>query len=369
MMSPARIAVQGVGVVGAFGSGAARFQQALADSGTQPSIYPILHGGSPLALPAFRAETERLQDYVPLRSLRRVDRFARLGLLGAYLALDDAGILSEGRQERLGVIIATGYGATGITFAFEDSFYEVGDQFASPTYFANSVHNSVAANISLLLGATGPNFTVSQFHLSVPAALQTAWLWLAEGRVDRVLFGAVDELSELIAYAFYRQYGLPRDSRMQPLATAENSAVIGEGAAFLLLSRKEEAGPGYCLLDRVETGRGLRSWSPATEGELLVLAADGRKDLGPGYAALAANAAVACWSPHYGSFPANPAFDLAAAALLLKRGSAFPSPAGEARDFPAHVCKGGEPLAAGRVACLVLGEDHGFGVARLSRMP
>ena len=73
-------------------------------------------------------------------------------------------------------------------------------------YFANSVHNSLATNISLLLGATGPNSTVSQFHLSVPAALQTAWLWLAEGRVHRVLFGAVDELSELIAYAFYREY-------------------------------------------------------------------------------------------------------------------------------------------------------------------
>jgi 3-oxoacyl-[acyl-carrier-protein] synthase II len=364
-----RISVQGLGLVGGFGAGTAAFRQALVSGSTPAGRYPIVHGGVPLELPAYRADTERLQEFVPLRALRRVDRFSRLGLLGAYLALADAGVLAEGKQDRLGVIIATGLGPTGITFAFEDTFITAGDICASPTYFANSVHNAVAANISLLLGATGPNSTVSQFHLSVPAALQTAWLWLAEGRVDRVLFGAVDELSELVAYAFFRQHGLPPSGGMNPLATSSDSAVIGEGAAFLLLSRKPELSAGYALLDRVETGRHLRLWAPEAGEELLVLGADGRRGLGAGYAALAGGTRTACFTPHYGSSPVGPAFDLAAAALLLKEGVVFPTPRGGEGDFLARVPAGGAPLAADRVSCLTLGEDDGFGLVRLKAGP
>ncbi|NTV52315.1 MAG: beta-ketoacyl synthase [Candidatus Firestonebacteria bacterium] len=362
-----RIAVQGIGVVGGFGSGRELFQQALVSGHTRPTTYPLIHGGVPLEIPAFRADTERLQAFVPLRALRRIDRFSRLGLLGAYLALDDAGVLSEGRQEKLGVIVATGYGATGITFAFEDTFIKDGDNCASPTYFANSVHNSVAANISILLGATGPSSTVTQFHLSVPSALQTAWLWLDEGRVDRVLFGAVDELSELIAYSFFRRYGLPPAGEMNPLRLGEESAVIGEGAAFFLLSRKAESRGGYCLLESVETGRHLRSWSPASAEELLIIGADGRRALGAGYAALAADANLACFTSHYGSSPAGPALDLAAAALMLQNGLTFPTPVSGGCDFTARVAAGGAALPTNRITCLTLGDDDGFGLIRLKQ--
>jgi 3-oxoacyl-[acyl-carrier-protein] synthase II len=223
----------------------------------------------------------------------------------------------------------------------------------------------VAANISLLLGATGPNTTVTQFHLSAPAALQTAWFWLEEGRVDRVLFGAVDELSELIGYAFFRQHGLPPKGKMNPLMTGQDSAVIGEGAAFFLLSRQDESQAGYCLLDRVDNGRGLKSWSPQAAAELLLLGADGRKALGAGYAALGTGARVACLTSQYGSSPVGPAFDLAAAALMLKTGVTFPTPG--TCDFSARVVTGGTALGTERISCLTLGDDESFGLVRLKR--
>lgn len=359
------VSVQGLGVVGGFGCGVEPFRLALASGHAHPTVYPVVHAGAPLNLPAFRAETERLQEFVPQRALRRVDRFSRLGMLGAYLALEDAGLAPDARYERLGVIVATGLGPTGIIFAFEDTFYHAGDMCASPTYFANSVHNSVAANISLLLGATGPNTTVTQFHLSVPAALQTAWLWLEEGRVDRVLFGAVDELSELIAYAFFRQHGLTPEGAMNPLVTGKDSAVIGEGAAFFLLSLPDEGRAGYCLLDRVDNGRHLKSWSPQASDELLILGADGRRELGAGYAALGNGARVACLTPHYGSSPVGPAFDVAAAALMLKTGVTFATPG--TCDFSARLTAGGAALGTERITCLTFGDDDGFGLVRLKR--
>lgn len=362
-----RIIIQGIGVAGGFGTGTAEMRQALLSGRTNRSTVLLGNCGEPLELPALRADTSRLKDFVPLKSLRRIDNFSRLGLLGAYLALEDAGILSEGKQDRLGVVIASGYGATGITFAFLDSFINDGDICASPTYFANSVHNSAAANISIMLGATGPSTTVSQFHLSVPSALQTAWLWLAEGRVDRVLFGAVDELSELIGYAWYRQRGNTQESTMTPLLTGLESAVPGEGSAFLLLSRREEAKEGYCALERVITGRHLQPGFLNSPQELLVLGADGRKENGADYAALAEKSNIACFTPFFGSMPAGPAFDLAIAALMLKEGKTFASPGSGECDFPATIAAGGETLTVPGISCLALSDDDSFGLVNLKK--
>lgn len=362
-----RIAVQGIGVVGGFGTGVNDLTEALHSTGTPPGSYSLSECGSTFEIPAFRADTEKLTDFVPLKALRRIDHFSRMGLLGAYLALDDAGILAEGRQEKLGVIIASGYGATGITFAFQDSFIHDGDICASPTYFANSVHNSAAANIAMMLGATGPSSTVSQFQMSVPSALQTAQLWLSEGRVDRVLFGAVDELSELIGYTFYRQRGRSIARKMMPLATDSESAIPGEGAAFLLLSRNEESGQGYCLLDRVVSGRQLHPATRLTENELLLVGADGRKVTGQGYRVQAEGARVACFTPHYGRMPAAAAFDLSAAAIMLKHNIVFPSPHSSSCDFAARIATEVEPLATG-ISCLTLDDDGGYGLVNLERL-
>lgn len=362
-----RIAIQGIGVAGGFGTGMADMRQALVSGAGSRSSILLANCGNPLELPAMRADTSRLNDFVPMKSLRRIDNFSRLGLLGAYLALEDAGIPAEGGQERLGVVIASGYGATGITFAFLDSFINDGDICASPTYFANSVHNSAAANISIMLGATGPSTTVSQFHLSVPSALQTAWLWLAEGRVDRVLFGAVDELSELIGYAWYRQRGITEEQEVTPLLTGVESAIPGEGAAFLLLSRREEAREGYCFLDGVTTGRHLKPGSLGSPQDLLVLGADGRREKGAEYATLAGQSRIACFTPFYGSMPAGPAFDIAAAALMLKEGKTFASPGGGSCDFPATVAAGESALETPRIACLSLSDDDSYGLVNLSR--
>jgi len=367
MSGPDRIILEGIGVVGGFGCGIADLSRALAEGNGRPGSLALSPGSGPIAFPAFRADTSRLKEFVPARTLRRIDPFSRLALLGSYLALADAG-LAETEHHRLGVIIASGYGATGITYAFLKSFIDDGDICASPTYFANSVHNSAGAHVSILLGATGPNLTVSQFDLSVPSALTSVREWLLEGRVDRVLFGAVEELSELIGYAWYRQRGAPR-TPMTPLWTEKETAIPAEGAAFFLFSRKEKGRAGYCTLETAITGSHANAGFPLPGSGLLLLGADGRRETGRRYAVLAENARIACYSPLYGSMPAGPAFDLAAAALILKEGRIFPSPGDASLDFPATVPAGGDPVGADRISCLTLAEDEAYGLTTLGKLP
>ena len=362
-----RIVIEGVGVVGGFGCGISDLSRALNGSVAPPGTLDLSTGSGPIAFPAFRADTSRLKEFIPARTLRRIDHFSRLALLGSYLALTDAG-LAETEHHRLGVIIASGYGATGATYAFLKSFINDGDICASPTCFASSVHNSAAAHISIHLGATGPSLTVSQFDLSVPSALISVRQWLLEGRVDRVLFGAVEELSELIGYAWYRQRGAPR-MPMTPLWTEKETAIPAEGAAFLLFSRTEEARAGYCTFETAITGSHANAGFPLPGAGLLLLGADGRRETGRRYAALAENARIACYSPLYGSMAAGPAFDLAAAALILKEGRIFPSPGDASLDFPATIPAGGDPVGADRISCLTLAGDESYGLTTLGKLP
>jgi 3-oxoacyl-[acyl-carrier-protein] synthase II len=359
-----RIVIEGVGTVGGFGCGISDLSRALNGGIVPPGTLDLSTGSGPIAFPAFRADTSRLKEFIPARTLRRIDHFSRLALLGSYLALADAG-LAETEHHRLGVIIASGYGATGATYAFLKSFINDGDICASPTCFASSVHNSAAAHISIHLGATGPSLTVSQFDLSVPSALISVRQWLLEGRVDRVLFGAVEELSELIGYAWYRQRGAPR-MPMTPLWTEKETAIPAEGAAFLLFSRTEEARAGYCTLETAITGSHANAGFPLPGAGLLLLGADGRRETGRRYAVLAENARIACYSPLYGSMAAGPAFDLAAAALILNEGRIFPSPGDASLDFPATIPAGGEPFAGEQVSCLTLAcNDDSYGLTTL----
>jgi 3-oxoacyl-[acyl-carrier-protein] synthase II len=368
MSGPDRIVIEGIGVVGGFGCGISDLSRALTEAASSPGTFDLSTGPGTVRIPAFQADVSRLGEFIPVRTLRRIDRFSRLGLLGSHLALADAE-LPEAERSRLGIIIASGYGATGITYAFLKSFINDGDICASPTYFANSVHNSAAAHISIQLGAMGPSLTVTHFHLPVPSALATARLWLAEGRVQRVLFGAVDELSELIGYIRYRTQDAVPSAPMTPLRTEVESSIPGEGAAFLLLARESAARKGYCALDASTTGSPPICGIPLQEPGLLVLGADGCRESGRRYAAVAQNARIACYTPVYGSMPAGPAFDLAAAALILKGGRIFPSPGAAFRDFPATLPAGGDPVGADRIACLTLAEDDAYGLTTLIKLP
>lgn len=351
-----RMAIKGIGVVGGFGCGVAELEAAL-ESGKVPAGelgVPTPQGQR--IIPAFRAATERLEEFVPKRALRRVDHFSRLGLLGAHLALADAGRLG-GNLDRVGVVVSSGYGATATTFAYLDSIIADGDVCASPTHFANSVHNAAAANISIMLAARGPSLTVSQLELSVPSALLSARQWLAEGRVDAVLFGAVDELSDLVGYLHLRRYGPKPGSVISPLDHGRESSVPGEGAAFLLLTRMDD-GPAYCSIDALKLGALPAGERPVfREDALLVLGADGRRELASRYLALVPERArLACYAPLYGSMPAAAAFDLAAAALVLKKGSVYPIPgaAGCDRDGKAL------PSATSHVSVLRLAGENEY---------
>ncbi len=175
------------------------------------------------------ADTSGLCEFLPKRSLRRIDHFSRMALLSAGKAIGDADP-SLFTKDNTGVIFATGFGALKTTFSFLDSYIEKGDKFASPTHFSNSVHNAAAAHVSIAYGITGPNMTISQFDMSFFSALMTAGVWLETEKTDTVLLGTSDAFCDVLGYCI--------DTFSSAKETDGYS--FGESAASFLLTREDD---------------------------------------------------------------------------------------------------------------------------------
>src|SRR3972149_3161853 len=140
------------------------------------------------------------KKYTDKRQDSRIDRFIQMALLSSFLAIEDSGLILDDRT-RIGIIFGSGYGPLQTTFRFLDSLIDFGDKCASPTLFANSVHNSLASHVSILLKVQGPCLTVTCFEQTTFSVMTTAINWLREGTADYVLAGVGDEYCDVRGYA------------------------------------------------------------------------------------------------------------------------------------------------------------------------
>jgi 3-oxoacyl-[acyl-carrier-protein] synthase II len=357
-----RMAIQGIGLVGGFGQGIEALHCALQGGRVAPQQMSLERGGVTDNFPLYRASCAGLEEFISKKALRRIDNLSRLTLLAACLALKDAGLL-EADHSRMGVVIASGYGALKTTFDFLDSYLDFGYACSSPTHFSNSVHNAAAAHVSMQFKATAPSLSVSQFEMSVPSALLSAQLWLAEGRVDQVLFGAVDEYCEVLRYCRQQFFGEAEQGPIAPHRFASQSAMIGEGASFFLLTRAADQA-AYAHIESLRLGNHAVCPLVLPPDDLLLIGADGHAECGRMYAQALQGRESCAYAPLYGSFPAAVGFDLAVAALSLSARRLFDSPqVGAALPGVAAA----RPLTAKNISCLKFGPGADYGLIRLSR--
>jgi 3-oxoacyl-[acyl-carrier-protein] synthase II len=352
--------IKGIGVVGGFGTGLANLEKALVQNGTPAGKVALETAAGAVDVPALLADTSTLERYVNRGSLRRVDHYIRMALLGSYLALEDAG-LRRGERGRTGIIVATGYGATCNTFDFQHSMINADDPCGSPTKFSNSVHNAAAAHISIFLEELGPNLSVSHYDMSIPSAFLCALQWLQEDRVDTVIIGGVDEFCKVLGYYWHCMY---KDTAGRPAGGGTRHRIIGEGACFFVLANAVGTGSAYGRLEAVQMGSYRRERMALPGDATFFLGADGFSECEPHYVEVVpAGAAAANYTHLYGAIPVGTAFDVAIAALSIKSG--WLQPPAVDTVFGAHsgnIIRNARPLTGERrICCLKLGADGGYG--------
>jgi 3-oxoacyl-(acyl-carrier-protein) synthase len=204
------VVITALGTAGAHGCGRAGLERALA-AGAPPPAAEVdraagFHqaGGSRLALLTPMAT---LAPWVPAAEARRMGPPSRLAVAAARMALAESG-LSPALLAGPGtaVVMSTAFGPTSWSEALLRQILLDNPEAASPYLFTESVANAPAAQIAIACGARGANVTLCQREAGPLLAVARGAAEVAAGRAERVLVGAVDELSPLL-HAMLDRFG------------------------------------------------------------------------------------------------------------------------------------------------------------------
>jgi 3-oxoacyl-[acyl-carrier-protein] synthase II len=354
--------VAGIGVVFARGRGIGALEEAL-KQGWIPPAQEAPRSRGQKKTPAYSVDQETLTDKAVLKGMRRADRFSKMAVLAAWDAVEDSGIAVQGREGRLGIILATAFGPQATAFRFLDEIMDHGDGRASPTLFSHSVHNAAASYVAAALHSRGPTLTVTQFFFSFHQALLLASAWLQEGRCERVLVGSVEECGEVLEYICSRKLRIPEDGRIRSFAFSPSPAAVpGEGSVFLLLSHGDTPGR-YCEIGNISFNDEAAEEGP----DLYLLDADGMSGDERDYRKTSTqDVMVAGYSPLFGSMMTGSAFHCAAGALILRKQTRYACPV---QDNPhgIELCTTTEEKKTEGIQCVKYNCFHEKAVVELRR--
>jgi 3-oxoacyl-[acyl-carrier-protein] synthase II len=188
------------------------------------------------------------EDYVTRKQARRMDRFVQLGVAATLEAVEHARVTIEaGTAERTSVMIASGIGGI-ITVADQvDVLNTRGPSRVSPFLVPMMMPDMASGQVSMLLGAKGPNYITVSACASAADALGQAFQVIKRGELDMVLAGGAEATVCPIGvagfgacHALSKRNADPQHAS-RPFDAERDGFVLGEGAAVLVLESLESA--------------------------------------------------------------------------------------------------------------------------------
>jgi PfaB family protein len=136
-----------------------------------------------------------------------------------------------------------------------------------------------AAMVAHALGLSGINFALDAACASSLYAVALACDYLASGKADLMLAGAVSAADPLfVNFGFSAFEAYPEDGRNQPLDASSSGLISSEGAGMMVLKRHADAlrdgDPIYALISGIglsNDGRGKHVLTPNSKGQTLAI--------------------------------------------------------------------------------------------------
>jgi 3-oxoacyl-[acyl-carrier-protein] synthase II len=175
------------------------------------------------------------KEFIDPKQIRRMSHVIKMGVAAAK------DCLNKGNSEMPDAIITgTAFGCLEDTVTFLTRIVEQDEELLPPTAFIQSTHNTVAAQVALMLKCHSYNNTFVHKGISFESALFDAVMLLNEQEADNILVGGTDEIVDA-SFKVLTRLGLYKRQPVSNLElyTEESRGTIGgEGAVFFLLTNK-----------------------------------------------------------------------------------------------------------------------------------
>jgi 3-oxoacyl-[acyl-carrier-protein] synthase II len=237
-----RVVVTGIGMVSPLGLDVPSTWQGLV-SGQSGVGYITRFDPEPLET-KFAAEVKNFEPtkYLDPKEARRMERFVHFAVAASLEAQESARLkINATNAEDIGVIIGTGFGGLNILLEQYDVLRERGPSRVSPFLTPMMIADMAPGQVSIILGAKGPNFCTTSSCASGSDAIGVSYEFIRQGDAQAIIAGGTEgSLSTLTVAAFNAARAISTrnhepEKASRPFDAERDGFILAEGAASLIL--------------------------------------------------------------------------------------------------------------------------------------
>jgi 3-oxoacyl-[acyl-carrier-protein] synthase II len=243
-----RVVVTGVGLVSPLAAGThATWQGILAG---RSGIAPITLFDTARYTTRFAGEVTGFDplQWIDKKDLKKCGRFIQFAIAATTMAVEESGLRIEASNaERVGVVVGSGIGGFEVIEREHRVLLERGPERVSPFFILSTLVNLAAGQISVRLGARGPNSAVATACTTGAHAVGDAARLIQQGYADAMICGGSEASITplgIAGFAAMRALSTRNDEptlASRPWDVDRDGFVVGEGAGILVLEEAEHA--------------------------------------------------------------------------------------------------------------------------------
>ncbi|WP_107838806.1 beta-ketoacyl-ACP synthase II [Metasolibacillus meyeri] len=277
-MTKRRVVITGIGAVTPLGANAEATWDAI--KAGKSGIGPLTRVDAEKFTAKVAAEINDfdIEQFVERKEARKMDRFTQYAVAASMMAAKDADLtITEEMAPRVGVWIGSGIGGMETYEQQFLTFQERGARRVSPFFIPMLIPDMASGQVSIYLGAKGPNSCSVTACASGTNSIGDAFKVIERGDADVMISGGAEApIVNLAIAGFTANTALTTNddpaTASRPFDKDRDGFVIGEGAGIVVLEELEHAlARGAKIYGEVvgygATGDAHHITAPAPEGE------------------------------------------------------------------------------------------------------
>jgi 3-oxoacyl-[acyl-carrier-protein] synthase II len=243
-----RVVVTGVGLVTPLGTGVQKTWEGLCAGKSGVDLISKFDTSEYAVKIAAEVRDFEVESFIDPKVAKHLELFVQYAVASAIMARDDAGLEINGvNGTRVGVFTGNGIGGLPTIEHYHQVLLERGPKRITPFFIPMVISNMSAGQVSIILGAMGPNLSVTTACAAGTHAVGEAFRSIKRGDCDVAITGGSESTVCPMAVAGFnamkalsKRNDDPR-AASRPFDRDRDGFIIAEGGGMLILEELDQA--------------------------------------------------------------------------------------------------------------------------------
>ncbi len=243
-----RVVVTGVGLVTPLGIGVQETWEGLCAGRSGVGLVSRFDTSDYAVKIAAEVKDFEVEDFIDKKVAKHLELFVQYAMVAAKMAHEDSGLeITEANATRVGVFTGNGIGGLPTIEKYHQVVLERGPKRITPFFIPMVISNMSAGQVSIALGAQGPNLSVTTACAAGTHAVGEAFRSVSRGDCDVAITGGSEStVCSLAVAGFNAMKALSRrnddpQAASRPFDRDRDGFIIAEGGGMLVIEELEHA--------------------------------------------------------------------------------------------------------------------------------